>query len=116
MQSGRPERKQFLTIRGGYHGDTFHAMAVCDPVTGMHSLFAGVLPECLFAPRPACRFGEPCRSEDLADFEELLARNQRTIAAVIMEPIVQGAGGMYFYSADYLKGVCASCATGLTCC
>jgi len=107
--AGRPERKQFLTIRGGYHGDTFHAMAACDPVTGMHSLFAGVLPACHFAPRPACRFNEPCRSEDLAHFEELLVRNQQTIAAVIMEPIVQGAGGMYFYSADYLKAVRELC-------
>ena len=107
--TGRPERKQFLTIRGGYHGDTFHAMAVCDPVAGMHSLFAGVLPDCHFAPRPACRFGEPCCSEDLELFEELLARNQHTIAAVIMEPIVQGAGGMYFYSADYLKAVRKLC-------
>ena len=106
---GRPERKRFLTIRGGYHGDTFHAMAVCDPVTGMHSLFAGVLPACLFAPRPACRFDETCRSEDLEHFEELLVRNQHTIAAVIMEPIVQGAGGMYFYSADYLRGVRELC-------
>jgi adenosylmethionine-8-amino-7-oxononanoate aminotransferase len=75
----------------------------------MHSLFAGVLPDCHFAPRPACRFGEPCRSENLAVFEELLARNQHTIAAVIMEPIVQGAGGMYFYSADYLKAVRELC-------
>lgn len=106
---GRPERKRFLTIRGGYHGDTFHAMAVCDPVTGMHSLFAGVLPACLFAPRPACRFGETCRSEDLEHFEDLLVRNQHTIAAVILEPIVQGAGGMYFYSADYLRGVRELC-------
>jgi len=92
-------------VRGGYHGDTFHAMAICDPVTGMHSLFAGVLPDSHFAPRPACRFGEPCRSEDLAAFEELLDRNQHTIAAVVLEPIVQGAGGMYFYSSDYLKAV-----------
>ena len=107
---GRPERKRFLTIRGGYHGDTFHAMAVCDPVAGMHRLFSGVLPVSYFAPRPACRFGETCRSEDLEHFEELLARNQHRIAAVIMEPIVQGAGGMYFYSADYLRGVRELCA------
>jgi len=106
---GCPERKQFLTIRGGYHGDTFHAMAVCDPDTGMHGLFKGVLPACHFAPRPACRFGEPCSPEDLAPLEDLLARNQQTIAAVIMEPIVQGAGGMYFYSAEYLKAVRELC-------
>jgi adenosylmethionine-8-amino-7-oxononanoate aminotransferase len=106
---GRPARKQFLTIRGGYHGDTLHAMAACDPVTGMHSLFAGVLPVCLFAPRPSCRFGEPCSPEDLAALEDLLVHNQQAIAGVIMEPIVQGAGGMYFYSADYLRGVRELC-------
>jgi len=107
--SGRPERRQFLSIRGGYHGDTFHAMSVCDPETGMHGIFSGSLPAYYFAPRPACRFGEPCRAEDLSPFEELLARNHNGIAAVIMEPIVQGAGGMYFYSAEYLKGVRRLC-------
>jgi adenosylmethionine---8-amino-7-oxononanoate aminotransferase len=107
--SGRPQRRQFLTIRGGYHGDTFHAMSVCDPVTGMHGIFSGSLPAYYFAPRPVCRFGEPCSQDDLAPFEELLKRNQDNIAAVIMEPIVQGAGGMYFYSAEYLRGVRELC-------
>jgi len=107
--AGRPERSGFLTIRGGYHGDTLHAMSVCDPETGMHRIFSGSLPAYHFAPRPACRFGEPCIAGDLAPFEDLLVRNQDRIAAVIMEPIVQGAGGMYFYSAEYLRGVRKMC-------
>jgi adenosylmethionine-8-amino-7-oxononanoate aminotransferase len=106
---GKPDRQQFLTIRGGYHGDTFGAMSVCDPVTGMHTLFSGVLAQQLFAPAPGCRFGEPCRDQDIESLQQLLHENSRHIAAVIMEPVVQGAGGMRFYSADYLKQVRALC-------
>jgi adenosylmethionine---8-amino-7-oxononanoate aminotransferase len=107
--AGRPARTRFLTVRGGYHGDTFDAMSVCDPVTGMHHLFAGVLPQQLFAPVPAPRFGEPCADGDIADFCALLERHADELAAVILEPIVQGAGGMRFYSADYLKRVREEC-------
>ena len=96
-------RHRFLTVRGGYHGDTFGAMSVCDPVTGMHRLFQGFLPEQLFAPRPPCRFGEPCSDADFAPLAELLERHRREVAAVILEPVVQGAGGMYFYSPEYLQ-------------
>ena len=106
---GRPARSRLLTIRGGYHGDTFGAMAVCDPVNGMHQLFRGVLPAHLFAPRPASRFGAPLSAGDLDEFERLLVTNQHDLAAVILEPIVQGAGGMWFYSADYLRDVSALC-------
>ena len=106
---GRPAKSRLLTIRGGYHGDTFGAMAVCDPVNGMHQLFRGVLPEHLFAPRPASRFGAPLAAGDLDEFERLLVTNQHDLAAVILEPIVQGAGGMWFYSADYLRGVAEVC-------
>lgn len=106
---GRPQRRRLLALRGGYHGDTFGAMAVCDPVTGMHGLFEGALPKHLFATRPAPRFGEPCAPEDTADLERLLGENRDELAAVILEPIVQGAGGMWIYSADYLARVRALC-------
>ncbi len=102
-------KQHFLTIRQGYHGDTFGAMSVCDPVTGMHSLFQSALTRQYFVDAPTCRFGEPCTDADIAEFEQTLRSNKDTIAAVIMEPIVQGAGGMRFYSADYLKRVRELC-------
>lgn len=107
--AGRPEKHRILTVRGGYHGDTFHAMSVCDPLTGMHSLFAGSLPSQFFAPRPACRFDQDWDPTDLAEMEALLAANHSQIAAVIIEPIVQGAGGMWFYHPEYLRGLRKLC-------
>lgn len=106
---GRPEKHRLLTIRGGYHGDTFGAMAVCDPVTGMHGLFEGTLARHAFVPRPERRFGEPCDAADLAELERVLEREADGLAALILEPIVQGAGGMWFYSADYLARARALC-------
>ena len=106
---GRPRRQHFLTIRHGYHGDTFGAMSVCDPVTGMHGLFADALPQQYFVEAPTCGFGEPCTGKDLAPMREQLQRHADRTAAVIMEPIVQGAGGMRFYSAEYLAGVRRLC-------
>ena len=106
---GRQGKSRLLTLRGGYHGDTFGAMSVCDPVNGMHQLFRGVLPEHLFAPRPVTRFGAPLEAGDLEAFEQLIEARRDELAAVILEPIVQGAGGMWFYSADYLRGVAELC-------
>ena len=99
----QPERQRFATLRNGYHGDTMGAMSVCDPVTGMHSLFSSVLSRQFFVERPASRFGEACDSKDIESLETVLQRHQQQIAALILEPIVQGAGGMYFYSADFLR-------------
>jgi adenosylmethionine-8-amino-7-oxononanoate aminotransferase len=106
---GRPERRRLLTLRGGYHGDTFGAMGVCDPVTGMHGLFEGSIASHLFAERPRCRFDEACEDADIEDFARLLTTNRDELAAVILEPIVQGAGGMWFYSPAYLRRVRELC-------
>ncbi len=109
---GLPKKQQFLTIRGGYHGDTFHAMSVCDPLTGMHTIFSGVLPKQFFAPRPECRFSESdadWKQEDIATMAGLLAAHHQEIAAVILEPVVQGAGGMWFYHPQYLRELRTLC-------
>jgi len=102
-------RQKFLTIRHGYHGDTFGAMSVTDPVNGMHSLFSGVLAQQYFVDAPACRFDEACSEEDIAPLQQQLESHKDRIAAVILEPIVQGAGGMRFYSAEYLRRVSELC-------
>jgi adenosylmethionine-8-amino-7-oxononanoate aminotransferase len=102
-------RSRFLTVRNGYHGDPFGAMSVCDPVTGMHSLFRGSLNQQLFAPPPTPAFGETFDDSHIADFGALLERYGKDIAAVILEPVVQGAGGMRFYSPGYLRRVRELC-------
>jgi len=99
---GRPEKQRLATIRSGYHGDTLGAMSVCDPVTGMHHLFSGILPAQLFADMPRSPFDGPLDDRDVQGLEQLLAAHHREIAALILEPVVQGAGGMRFYSPDYL--------------
>jgi adenosylmethionine-8-amino-7-oxononanoate aminotransferase len=104
-----PSKQSFLTIRHGYHGDTFGAMSVTDPVNGMHSLFAGALAQQYFVDAPTCRFGEACSDDDIAPLQQRLETNKDTIAAVILEPVVQGAGGMRFYSAEYLRRVSELC-------
>jgi len=106
---GKPAKHRFVSLRNGYHGDTFGAMSVCDPISGMHSMFSGVLTRQQFVDSPTCGFGEPCSESDLAPLARQLEKSQQQIAAVILEPIVQGAGGMRFYSADYLKQVRELC-------
>lgn len=104
-----PAKNRLATIRGGYHGDTFAAMSVCDPINGMHSLFQGSLRQQLFAPRPDCPPDKPFDPHCLQPLEQLLQRHQHELAALILEPIVQGAGGMRFYHPDYLRGARQLC-------
>ncbi|MCF6338003.1 MAG: adenosylmethionine--8-amino-7-oxononanoate transaminase [Gammaproteobacteria bacterium] len=106
---GQPDKQRFATLRHGYHGDTFAAMSVCDPVAGMHTLFSDVLTRQFFVDTPQCRFGEPCTDAHIASLVKTLETEHPHIAALILEPIVQGAGGMRFYSADYLKKAHALC-------
>jgi adenosylmethionine-8-amino-7-oxononanoate aminotransferase len=105
----QPEKQRFLTVRRGYHGDTFGAMSVCDPETGMHRLFSEIVPQQFFVDAPSCFFGHPCKGEGAKAIRKKLKKYHQQIAAVILEPIVQGAGGMRFYSAEYLKEVRGLC-------
>ena len=98
--AGRPQRTRLFTVRGGYHGDTFGAMAVCDPVGGMHSLFRGVLPEHVFAERPPDGFDAPLDAGWADRVAQLMERHAHELAAAIVEPVVQGAGGMRFHSPE----------------
>ena len=109
VAKGINSKQRFLTIRHGYHGDTLGAMSVCDPVTGMHSLFSASLPRQVFVAAPECPFGSPGSEEDSRAMAAALQEQADSIAAVILEPIVQGAGGMRFYSADYLRCVRRLC-------
>ncbi|WP_127956872.1 adenosylmethionine--8-amino-7-oxononanoate transaminase [Serratia microhaemolytica] len=99
---GEP-RQRMLTVRHGYHGDTFGAMSVCDPAGTMHSLYQGYLPAQLFAPAPQCRFDQVWDEHEIAPLTQLIEKHDKQIAAVIIEPIVQGAGGMRIYHPTYLK-------------
>jgi adenosylmethionine---8-amino-7-oxononanoate aminotransferase len=109
---GRPEKGKVLTVLGGYHGDTLGAMSVCDPINGMHTLFRGVLVEQPFAPRPGPRFDatwDDGPESPIAYFAALLAAHAHEVAAVIIEPIVQNAGGMNFYHPEFLRRVRSLC-------
>lgn len=111
FSQGKSHKTSLLTIRSGYHGDTFGAMAVCDPVTGMHEIFKGILQEHFFAPSPKSRFNETLDETDFENFQEILSKHHSEIAAVILEPVVQGAGGMWFYAPEYLRRVREACDT-----
>lgn len=105
----RQLKQRILTVKRGYHGDTFAAMSVCDPEGGMHTMFGDAVTKQSFVPAPQTAFGEALQADDLTAMRDILSINHHEIAAVIIEPIMQGAGGMRFYSADYLTGLRALC-------
>jgi len=109
ISQGQPQKNKLLTLRRGYHGDTFAAMSVCDPETGMHHMFDQVVAKHHFAPAPMIGVHEPWDEEDIAEFTTIIREHKQQLAAVILEPIVQGAGGMRFYSPHYLKRVRELC-------
>lgn len=105
----RQNKNKFLTLRSGYHGDTFGAMSVCDPVTGMHSLFGDRLMKQVFVDAPECGFSDQCNAGHIEAIKQEIQKNSDNLAAVILEPVVQGAGGMRFYSPEYLSQVRLLC-------
>ncbi len=105
----QPNKNKLLSFEHGYHGDTFATMAICDPVNGMHSLFSQVLPQHFFAPAPQMGFDINSDDSDIAAVRQLLEQHHDDIAAVTIEPIVQGAGGMRFYRPDFLRQLRGLC-------
>lgn len=109
QQAYNPKKTRFLSLRGGYHGDTFAAMSVCDPDNGMHSLFKKTLPEHLFLPRPESKPGSSIKAAEAQHMQAIFEQHGENLAAVIVEPLVQGAGGMHFYDASYLSHLKSLC-------
>jgi adenosylmethionine-8-amino-7-oxononanoate aminotransferase len=109
ISRGQPNKNKLLSLRNGYHGDTFAAMSACDPVTGMHHMFEQVVAKQYFAPAPQIAVHEQWDKQDIAEFSQIISAKKDQLAAVILEPIVQGAGGMRFYSPHYLKSVRELC-------
>ncbi|MGH1382013.1 MAG: adenosylmethionine--8-amino-7-oxononanoate transaminase, partial [Shewanella xiamenensis] len=105
----KAQKQRILTVKKGYHGDTFAAMSVCDPEGGMHTMFGEAVTKQCFVDAPQTPFGEPLRQDDLAPMQRILREQHQEIAAVIIEPIMQGAGGMRFYSSEYLRGLRTLC-------
>lgn len=111
---GKTQKTKLVALERGYHGDTLGAMSVCDPNRGMHHLFSGILPQQFFAPAPQVKFGEDWQAKngyerDVLPLREVLEKEHLQIAALILEPVVQGAGGMRFYHPEYLKAARALC-------
>jgi adenosylmethionine-8-amino-7-oxononanoate aminotransferase len=105
----KTSKTKFLTVSKGYHGDTFGAMSVCDPITGMHSIFSKVLHKNIFVSEPKSKFGEPFNPNDLDEITQVIKKQHSQIAAIIIEPIVQGAGGMRIYHPEYLNSLRKLC-------
>ena len=103
LASSTPEKQKLISLRKGYHGDTFAAMAVCDPTDGMHDMFASLLPQHYFLPAPKSPFDGDFQPDDIEPLSALLRDKHTEIAALILEPIVQGYGGMRFYHPEYLR-------------